>query len=340
MIKILPLFIIVSVVFLTACQTNKVPLISVKPTVETQAVNSEGDAADDPAVWISPNNPNNSLILGTQKKQGLYSFDLQGNVVQFIKAGRLNNIDVRQKVKIDNQLIDIAAASNRSTNNISLFTIESNGTIRALNSFAIEKSALPEVYGFCMGHVKQNIIFVVTGKDANAEIYQLDKKQKKVEKIRNLKIATQSEGCVVDDENGDIYIGEENHGIWRFNYFEPHVKHSLLTIDNTILKADIEGLALFTFKSHKYLMISSQGNNTYPIYNLTENTMAGRIKIKRSDQFDGVTGTDGIEVSQQLKTNQFPDGIFIVQDDKNTKPSLNQNFKFISLADILNSLEK
>ena len=45
-------------------------VISVTPTakVATEPVPSTGDAADDPAIWIHPDDPARSLVLGTDKK--------------------------------------------------------------------------------------------------------------------------------------------------------------------------------------------------------------------------------------------------------------------------------
>jgi 3-phytase len=35
--------------------------------------------------------------------------------------------------------------------------------------------------------------------------------------VRSLKLATQSEGCVVDDRTGILYVAEEDEGIWTFD---------------------------------------------------------------------------------------------------------------------------
>ena len=45
--------------------------------LETDEVLSAGDAADDPAIWISPNDENQSLIVATDERAGLCSFDLE-----------------------------------------------------------------------------------------------------------------------------------------------------------------------------------------------------------------------------------------------------------------------
>ena len=69
----------------------------VQATMETAPVYSQvgEDAADDPAIWINTENPENSLVIGTDKNAGLYSYNLNGEIVQFLKAGALNNVDLR-----------------------------------------------------------------------------------------------------------------------------------------------------------------------------------------------------------------------------------------------------
>ena len=63
-------------------------MLSVQAELETDDVLSAGDAADDPAIWISPNDLNQSLIVATDERAGLCSFDLERRVVRLIIAGR------------------------------------------------------------------------------------------------------------------------------------------------------------------------------------------------------------------------------------------------------------
>ena len=35
--------------------------------------------------------------------------------------------------------------------------------------------------------------------------------------VRSMKLGTQSEGCVVDDRTGLLYVAEEDVGLWRFD---------------------------------------------------------------------------------------------------------------------------
>ena len=55
--------------------------------LETDEVLSPSDAPDDPAIWISPNDLNQSLIVATDERAGLCSFNLERRVVRLIIAG-------------------------------------------------------------------------------------------------------------------------------------------------------------------------------------------------------------------------------------------------------------
>jgi len=157
--------------------------------------------------------------------------------------------------------------------------------------------------------------------------------------LGNLNLNSQTEGCVVDDEKGYIFIGEENVGIWRLNINEGNEIKPLL-IDRTAqtghLTADVEGLALYTAANgNGYLIASSQGNSTYVVYNRREpHEYIGTFKIVDNQVvgIDGVTETDGIDVINIGLNEDFPNGVFIAQDDINTNPDGtvgNQNFKLV-----------
>ena len=86
-----------------------------KALVETEPVPSKGDAADDPAIWVHPDQPDQSLVLGTDKKGGLNAFDLEGHRVQVVSDGsRPNNVDVLYDFPLEGRVADLAVAGTRS----------------------------------------------------------------------------------------------------------------------------------------------------------------------------------------------------------------------------------
>jgi len=77
--------------------------------VQTEPVPTEGDAADDPAVWVHPTDPARSLVLGTDKKGGLHAYSLDGRDRQLVSPGsRPNNVDVLYGFRLDGRPTDLA----------------------------------------------------------------------------------------------------------------------------------------------------------------------------------------------------------------------------------------
>ena len=109
----LPLILSAVMLGVSACATvapyasnETLDVKTVTPFAETPAVASSEDAADDPAIWVHPEDVSKSLILGTDKQAGLYVYNLKGEFLQFLKAGRVNNVDVRllgKGIKISNR---------------------------------------------------------------------------------------------------------------------------------------------------------------------------------------------------------------------------------------------
>ena len=89
---------------------------------------------------------------------------------------------------------------------------------------------------------------IINDKKGNVEQYRLfDNGSGLVdaELVRTLKLPGQLEGCVTDDILGHLYIGEEEHGIWKYEA-SPDGSNTGTLID-TIgphIAADVEGLTL------------------------------------------------------------------------------------------------
>ena len=71
------------------------PRWSRRPRRWRPTVPHDGDAADDPAVWVNPDDPSKSVIVGTDKEGGLMVYDLAGRQLQYLPVGDMNNVDVR-----------------------------------------------------------------------------------------------------------------------------------------------------------------------------------------------------------------------------------------------------
>ena len=314
----------------------------VQARAETKPVASFDDAADDPAIWIHPTDPTKSLVLGTDKKAGIGVYDLSGSQKQFLPAGLPNNIDLRQSVTVGNWSGDLAVSSNRADNGVTVFSVNENG-LEMLGGFAADT----EPYG--MGRVDgatPQVIAFVTYKNGIVKGYQIDQVAPNViaSEVGAYQFGTQLEGCVHDDATNTLYVGEEAAGIWQL---ETSLTASLLLApvvidrigEDTGLIADVEGVALYNNGRNQYLVVSSQGNDSYAVYDAkSPYDFKGRFRIGAGPAIDGAQETDGLEANATPIGNVFPAGILVVQDGFNGPYGSPQNFKIVDWRDIADAL--
>jgi 3-phytase len=323
-------------------KTQGLHAFGVTAGMQTDPVRDTADAADDPAIWIHPENQEKSLLIGTNKKRGLAVYDLQGREVFFAPLGKVNNVDVRYHFPLNGEKIDIVAASNRTNNTLSIMRIM--GESGELQNIAAEEivSGVDEVYGFCLYHNKTEGSYyaIVNSKSGMVEQWLLeatDAGMVGASLVRSFEVGGQTEGCVADDESGFLYIGEEEHGIWKY-FADPGKGNDRTLVDdmsNHNLEADIEGLTIYYAEGGKgYLIASSQGNNSFAVYERSgENNYLGSFVIKGvTGGIDGTEDTDGIDVINMAMGAGFPNGFFIAQDGSNEEGGviISQNFKLVA----------
>ena len=156
--------------------------------------------------------------------------------------------------------------------------------------------------------------------------------------VRTMKLATQSEGCVVDDRTAMLYVAEEDVGIWRFGAAPdaPTAATPVAKVDGRTLVADVEGLAIAAEGTNGgYLVASSQGDNAYALYALPDLGYVGRFRIT-AGRVGATSETDGIEIVTGNLGSGFPGGLMVAQDGDNAPAA--QNFKLVAWLDVLRAL--
>ena len=321
-----------------------VELPVVPAQVQTEPVGRQGDAADDPAIWIHPQQAGLSRVLGTNKKQGLLAYDLQGKLLQELPVGRLNNVDVRPNFKLGQQRVDLAVASNRDHNSLSLFSIDrQSGELREAGEIA---TPLNEIYGICLFQpVSGELYAFANGKDGTFLQYRLSAPNGAVqgELVRQFKVASQPEGCVADDQRQRLFLGEEDVGVWAVDARadQPATLSSVIKVGPQ-LHADVEGLALYQSPGNDYLVISSQGNDSYVVLDAQPPFAARgafRIGLNAALGIDGASETDGLEVTSVNLGGVWSEGMLVVQDGRKRMPEQTQNFKFVPWAEVTRTLK-
>ncbi|WP_447752733.1 phytase [Sphingopyxis fribergensis] len=304
---------------------------------ETAPVASPGDAADDPAVWRNPADPAKSLIVGTDKSWGLNVHDLSGRLIASAPAGLVNNVDLRADVMVDGKAAILVAATDRSEDpkgKLALYALETAPAgLRHLAHIDVESDGVGDVYGFCLWRRAPDDVFAfIAYNNGDVRQYALDLSgpAPTAKMVRDIRLATQTEGCVVDDRTGQLYVGEEERGVWRIEA-DPGSKAApemFAAIDGVNLIADVEGVAIIP-KGDKggYLIASSQNDNAYAVYDLESGRLARHFRIVGSGTVDAVTDTDGLEFAPGDFGAPFGEGFLIVQDGDNAPA--NQNFKMV-----------
>ncbi|GAB4478505.1 MAG: hypothetical protein OHK0018_09560 [Erythrobacter tepidarius] len=313
------------------------PAFTVTALVETPPVGTaREDAADDPAIWRNPANPAASLVVGTDKKGGLYVYDLKGAQKSFLAAPGLNNVDL---LELAAGRVLVVASDRSDLTRVHLFLAlldTATGKLAPAGRIAVGPG---EGYGICMvkpaggegiiafSAPKSGTIYRTVIREANGVFSGTT--------TTLAQVATQTEGCVADPRTATLYIGEEDAGIWAID-INTGAKRLVAPVDNRMLVADVEGLALAPEGADGgYLVASSQGDNAFAVFRLPDIKPLGRFRIA-SGALGSVEETDGIELDNRDFGPDFPGGLFIAQDGINAPKA--QNFKFVRWDEVLAAL--
>ncbi len=227
------------------------PAVTVTARAETVPVGtSNEDAADDPAIWRNPADPAASLIVGTDKKGGLYVYDLTGAQKSFLPAPGMNNVDL---VEIEHGRILVIASDRADLATAHLFLALLDPATASLAPAGRIAVGPGEGYGICIAKPAGKDEVVVFSAPKNGIIYRTTLAGTGtsggtgadfVAATTTLAtVASQPEGCMADPRTATLYIGEEAVGIWAID-MNSGEKRLVAPVDNRMLVADVEGLAL------------------------------------------------------------------------------------------------
>ena len=319
-------------------------------TVETEAFPTGGtfdggDVADDSAIWVNPSDPAHSAVIADNKDPasgGIAVFDMAGQLLQFRPDGQIGNVDLRQDVPLGGRSVVLVGANNRTTNTIGFWTLDP--ATRQLTPVAARAIAtLSPNYGFCMYQSPQSgklYAFVSQADGGQLEQYELFDNGGRVDasKVRSFDVGSQSEGCVADDDLGQLYVAEEDVGIWKYGA-EPSGGSARSQVDRVgggQLVADVEGLTLaYGANGTGYLLASSQGDSAIAVYaRAGDNAFVKRFSIAGTGGIDAVSDTDGIDVTSANAGPGFARGMLVAHDAANSGASTS-NLKYVPLEQLL-----
>ena len=329
----------------------------VKPANETPQVISKGDAADDPAIWFNQFSPNNSIIFGTDKRSGVYSYNLAGKKIGYSNLGNINNIDIRSINFDEEGTYTFIVASNRTVGSIDFWIYEDKALdiLTKTKKFSLNSSPSFQgisnmvVYGVCVGFDEEFgvVAFLTEDEGSSVEMWSYSEEGLSLLTTFSNANATQSEGCVYDDENRTLFISEEqDRGVLRayklnneLDFSSPHI------IDNRSgnIDGDPEGVTIYkSSETEGYVILSSQGDNSFNVYDRKfPYNYLGSFKVGSSGNIDNVNDTDGVDVISNYINYKYPKGLLVVQDGTNDGKKIvkRQNFKYVSFEEVIKALE-
>ncbi len=149
---------------LAAAQLSTAEPVSVHATLETRPHFDDAPGiftdVDDPAIWIHPGNPADSLIAGALKEGGMDVYTLDGKLLQHVPAqpappctsdeddcdnspGRLNNAEVVYNFALQGKPTDLVVASDRGLDSVAVFALRPNSEGQYLLSNVTAPGATP-----------------------------------------------------------------------------------------------------------------------------------------------------------------------------------------------------
>ena len=149
--------------------------------------------------------------------------------------------------------------------------------------------------------------------------------------------------CVADDETGRLFVSQES-GVWRYDAepdASPLARKQVDRAGSDHLTRKVGGVAVVTQPGRQgFLLASSAGDNTFALYRRgQDHGWLGQRQVVDGATADGCNATMGIEAAAADLGPDFPAGIFICQDGRNTAPGPagRQNFKFVRLDRLIDT---
>ncbi|WP_439346187.1 phytase [Vacuolonema iberomarrocanum] len=365
------------------------PVVETPATVDDEEGTTPllGDS-DDPAIWVHPTDPAASVVFATLKDGGLVSFDLQGNILETYRPAdfgdiRYNNVDLIYDFTglgmVGEFQTDLAVVSDRENGTLVILQIDpETGAIADVTSPDIPETIFgvddgeATAYGLATytSPVTGTSYAFVTQADGNLvaqlelipQIGPADEVFVTAEVVRTLELPvptgdptdSQSEGLVIDQETGLLYVSlEDEVGILRASA-EPDGGDDFTLvqpIDADYLVPDIEGLNIYYGPDGTgYLIANSQGDSSYAVFSREgTNEYLGSFVVGGNGDIDQVNESDGLDVINMPLGPDFPNGLLVLQDGANDPQNAveddeelennSTNFKFVPWDSVAESFD-
>jgi 3-phytase len=336
------LFFVLCALALSSCSNRtradqRLGIHRIHPAVVTQPTRHD---TDDPAIWIHPTDPSQSLILGTDKDAdgGLYVYRLDGTIVQQnvqYDLKRPNNVDVEYGLMLGGQKTDIAVVTERYTSKLRVYRLPDMAPVDGGGIDVFVGETGPE-FRDLMGitlykRPTDGAVFAIVGRKNGPTDgtylwqYRLsDDGTGRVGATLERKFGQYSgkkeiEALACDDRLGYVYYSDEMHGIRKY-YADPAMGNEQLALfGQTGFMRDQEGISIYeATDSTGYLLVSDQEADRFRIFtregspgNPHDHRQVAMVYVKTKH-------SDGSEVTHVPLNDTFSKGLFVAMSADKT----------------------
>lgn len=318
---------------------------AIKSVVITEAVKHD---SDDPAIWVNPEDPAKSPVIGTDKKEdgSLYVFDLDGKVIEektVRNLKRRNNVDLEYGLLLNGEATDIVVTTERLENRLRIFSMPEMKSVDNGGIPVFEGEELRAPMGIALyKRPTDGAIFAVVGrKDGPTDgsylwQYLLEDdgtgnvKAMKVRQFGKYSGTKEIEAIAVDDALGFVYYSDENIGVRKYyaDPDNPDEATELALFGTDGFAEDREGISIYTINDGTgYILVSDQQANKFRIFkregepgNPHDHQLVKVVDVSTNE-------SDGSDVTNAALNATFPQGLFVAMSD-------NKTFHFYSWKDI------
>lgn len=303
--------------------------------------------SDDPAIWIHPTDPAQSLIVGTDKSGpngGLYVFDLRGQLVDSVPGlNRPNNVDIASGMVAGGDTFAIAVTSERLNGQMRAYRLPDLGPVDGGGLPVFVKQANRAVMGIALyRRPSDGAIFAIVSRKTedgapadSAALWQYrllgqENGQIRAELVRRFGSFSghkEIEAIAVDDAQGYVFYSDEQRGVRQYHADPDSPNVELAHFATEGFAEDHEGISIYpTGARSGYLLVSDQAAQRFHIFG-REGTEHKLLKVVDVAALE----SDGSEITAVALNQDFPRGLFVAMSDDRT-------FHLYDVRDVLGEL--
>jgi 3-phytase len=306
----------------------------VQPRIVSEPVRHD---SDDPAIWIDPQDPAGSLVLGTDKDidGALYVFGLDGKIRQDqVVRGLLrpNNVDVARGVMLGSKLRDVALVAERYAHRLRVYALPGMEPVDAGGIPVFEGERARDVMGIA-AYVRPSdgaLFAIVSRSDRLAPregyLHQYRLFDDGTGMLRAVKVRVfgnwsgrkEIEALSVDTVAGHVFASDETFGLRKYaaDPAREGADDEIALFGQSGFARDREGSAVLRRAGEPALLLVSDQQagelrvfalESRPGETLAEPALRGRIRYAARE-------TDGIDLTPESLPG-FPRGLLVAMSD-------------------------